>query len=153
MTGSVVIGLGNPILGDDAVGLHVAQALKTELAGVAGVVIKELHAGGMRVMDAIAGFERAVIVDAMCTGALRPGSVRRLEVDQLGQARNLASTHDTNLPTALALGRMLGLRMPSAVTIFGIEALEVETFGEVLSADVRRAVPEAVRLIARELRP
>jgi len=152
MTGSVVIGLGNPILGDDAVGLHVARALAAELAGVAGVVIKELHAGGMRVIDAIAGFERAVIVDAMCTGALRPGSVRRLDVGQLGQARNLASTHDTNLPTALELGRMLGLPMPVTVTVIGIEALEVETFGEALSADVRRSVPEAVRLIARELR-
>ncbi len=153
MTGTVVIGLGNPILGDDAVGLRVARALKAELAGVAGVVIKELHAGGLRVMDAVAGFERAVIVDAMRTGALRPGCVRRLEVGQLGQARNLASTHDTNLPTALALGRMLGLPMPREVTIFGIEALDVETFGEELSADVRRSVPEAVRLIARELRP
>ena len=153
MSGTVVIGLGNPILGDDAVGLHVAQALAAELAGVAGVVVKELHAGGMRVMDAVDGFERAVIVDAMCTGSLRPGSVRRLEVGQLGQARNLASTHDTNLPTALELGRMLGLRMPQAVTIYGIEARDVETFGETLSEDVKRSVPEAVRLITRELRP
>jgi hydrogenase maturation protease len=153
MSGTVVIGLGNPILGDDAVGLCVARALAAELAGVPGVVVKELHAGGMRVMDALAGFERAVIVDAMCTGARRPGSVRRLEIEQLGQARNLASTHDTNLPTALELGRMLGLRMPADVTVFGIEALEVETFGEALSEDVQRSVPEAVRLIARELRP
>ncbi len=153
MTDTVLIGLGNPILGDDAVGLRVARALKAELAGVGGVDFKELHAGGMRVMDAVAGYDRAVIVDAMRTGALRPGSVCRLEVGQLGRARNLASTHDTNLPTALELGRLLGLRMPSAVTIYGIEALEVETFGEALSEDVLRAVPEAVRLIARELRP
>jgi hydrogenase maturation protease len=152
MSGSVVIGLGNPILGDDAVGLCVARALATRLAGRKGVVVRELHAGGLRVMDAIAGFERAVIVDAMHTGALRPGSVRRLEIGQLGEARNLASTHDTNLPTALALGALLGLRMPRAVTVFGIEALELDTFGEALSAAVRRSVPEAVRLIARELR-
>ena len=153
MSRTVVIGLGNPILGDDAVGLRVARALAAELSGVAGVVIKELHAGGLRVMDALAGFERAVIVDAMHTGALRPGSVRRLGLGQLGEARNLASTHDTNLPTALALGAMLGLPMPREVTVFGIEALERETFGETLSAAVQRSVPRAVRLIARELRP
>lgn len=152
MTGTIVIGLGNPILGDDAVGLHVAAALKSEFAGVAGIVIEELHAGGLRLMDAIAGFERAVIVDAMCSGALRPGSVRRLDAGQLGQARNLASTHDTNLPTALELGRLLGLRMPREVTVYGIEARDVDTFDEALSADVRRSVPEVVRLIARELR-
>jgi hydrogenase maturation protease len=153
MTGTVVIGLGNPILGDDAVGLHVARALQGVLAGVRGLVFKELHAGGMRIMDAVAGFERAVIVDAMCSGSLAPGSVRRLEAAQLGRARNLASTHDTNLPTALELGRVLGLRMPSEVTVFGIEAREVETFGEALSEEVLRSVPEAVRLISRELRP
>jgi len=153
MTGTVVIGLGNPILGDDAVGLRVARALAAELAGVAGVVVKELHAGGLRLIDAIAGFERAVIVDAMCTGALAPGSIRRLEDGALGRARNLASTHDTNLPTALALGALLGLRMPLAVTVFGIEAADLGTFGEELSAPLERSVPEAVRLIVRELLP
>ena len=89
----------------------------------------------------------------MCTGALRPGSVRRLAAGQLGQARNLASTHDTNLPTALELGRRLGLEMPREVTVFGIEARAVATFGEVLSAELERSVPEAVRLIARVVRP
>jgi hydrogenase maturation protease len=152
MSGTVVIGLGNPILGDDAVGLRVARGVKAELAGVAGLVVKELHAGGLRVMDAVAGFERAVIVDAMRTGALRPGSVRRLGADQLGRARNLASTHDTNLPTALAFGALLGLRMPAEVIVYGIEALELETFGETLSAQLQRSVPAAVRLIVRELR-
>ena len=151
MSGTVVIGLGNPILSDDAVGLRVARALGQQLAGVAGVVVKELHAGGMRVMDAVAGFERAVIVDAMRTGEHPPGSVCRLDAGQLGLARNLASTHDTNLATALELGSMLGMAMPRRVTVFGIEALDVETFGETMSAAVQRAVPVAARVIAREL--
>ena len=151
--GTVVVGLGNPILGDDAVGLRVARALAAELAGEAGIDVRELHAGGIRVLDAIAGYERAVIVDAMRTGALAPGSVRRLDLDDLGPARNLASTHDTNLPTVLALGALLGLRMPREVAVYGVEALELEAFGEALSPEVERSVPEAARLIARELRP
>jgi hydrogenase maturation protease len=151
MTSRVIVGLGNPVLGDDAVGLHVATILASELAADPSIAVKQLHAGGIRVMDAIDGFDEAVIVDAMCTGAHEPGSIRRLELDDLGAARNIASTHDTNLPTALELGRMLGMRVPSKITIFGIEALEVGEFSESLSESVAQAVPRAVRLIAKEL--
>lgn len=152
MTATVVVGLGNPILGDDAVGLHVARAVARELGRSGGVDIKELHAGGIRVMDAVAGYERAIIVDAMCTGAHPAGCVRRLAIEELGAARTLASTHDTNLPTALALGRMLGMQMPEKLTIVGIEAVVTGSFAEELSEAVERSVHEAVRLIVGEVR-
>jgi hydrogenase maturation protease len=150
---TVVIGLGNPILSDDSVGVRVARQLKTELGDNDTVEIKELYAGGMRVMDSIAGFEKAVIIDAMQTGLLKAGTIRLIDAADLGAARNLASTHDTNLPTALALGRMLGMSMPNDVKIFCIEARDVETFGEALTKDVERAVPHAVRMIKKEVMP
>jgi hydrogenase maturation protease len=153
MKSTVVIGLGNPILSDDAVGVKVARLLKEELADVPGVEIKELYAGGMRVMDAIAGFDKAVIVDAMQTGLHRPGFIRLIHASELGVARNLASTHDTNLPTALALGTMLGLSMPHDVKVFGIEAQDVEHFSEALTGEVERSMPEAVRMIKKEVMP
>jgi hypothetical protein len=111
MSGTVVIGLGNPILGDDGVGLRVAQALRAEFAGVAGVVIKELHAGGLRVMDAIAGYERAVIVDAMCTGARCPGASGSGGAVGPGAQSWPPRTTRTSRPRS-RLGRMLGLPMP-----------------------------------------
>jgi len=151
MKRTVVIGLGNPILSDDAVGVRVSRLLKAELADAPGVEIKELYAGGMRVMDAIAGFDKAVIVDAMQTGLHRPGFIRLIPVAELGTARNLASTHDTNLPTTLALGRMLGMSMPQDVKVFGIEAQDVDNFSEELTGDVERAVPEAVKMVLKEV--
>ena len=153
MKHTVVIGLGNPILSDDSVGVRVARRLRTELTHADGVEIKELYAGGMRVMDAIAGFEKAVIVDAMQTGLHEPGTIRLIDPSELGMARNLASTHDTNLPTALALGRMLGMSMPRDVKVFGIEARDVESFSEALTEDVERSVPEAVKMILKEVMP
>ncbi len=153
MKSTVVVGLGNPILRDDAVGLHVARSLEAQLGDVDGVEVKEIYAGGIRLIDAIVGYEVAVIVDAMCSGVLEPGTVRKLDLSDLGAARNLTSTHDTNLPTALELGRMLGMQMPRKVTVFGIEAREVESFGEELSEAVQCSIPEAVRRIAREVGP
>jgi len=148
---TVVIGLGNPILSDDSVGVRVSRLLKAELADLPGVEIKELYAGGLRLMDAISGFDKAVIIDAMQTGSHQPGTVRLIDTSELGDVRNLASTHDTSLLTALALGRMLGLSMPHEVKVFGIEADDVENFSEVLTKDVERAMPEAVRMVKEEV--
>jgi len=150
---TVVIGLGNPILSDDAVGVKVARQLRVALIDSDMIEIKELYAGGMRVMDAIAGFEKAVIIDAMQTGLHKPGTIRLIDSAELGSARNLASSHDTNLPTALELGRMLGLSMPRDVKVFGIEAFDVENFSEALTEDVERSMPEAVNMILKEVMP
>lgn len=153
MKRTVVIGLGNPILSDDAVGVNVARQLRIALMDSDTVEIKELYAGGMRVMDAVAGFDKAVIIDAMRTGLYPPGTIRLIPLSELGTARNLASTHDTNLLTALELGGMLGMVMPHEVKVFGIEALDVENFSEVLTRDVERSIPTAVNMILKEVMP
>jgi hydrogenase maturation protease len=57
----VVVGLGNPVLTDDAVGLQVAEVLAERLAGTAVDVIQASW-GGMRFIDLLAGYDRAVIV-------------------------------------------------------------------------------------------
>jgi hydrogenase maturation protease len=150
---TIVIGLGNPILTDDGVGIKVAQALRDALGSTARVDIKELYAGGIRLIDAMTGYEKAVIIDAMVTGSRSPGTICALSDTELGAARNISSTHDVNLSTAMDMGRMLGLQMPGEIKVFGIEAGEVEMFGETLTDAVDRAVPQAVRLITEDLRP
>jgi hydrogenase maturation protease len=164
---TVVIGLGNPILMDDGVGIKVAREIKDRLRGlslfmdgaarshrmgtVPGVTVKEAGAGGMRLMDELIGYERALIVDAMVTGTCKPGTLHELSLSDLVCTRNMVCTHDTNLPTALEMGRMLGLSLPSDIRIWGIEAVEVESFGEELTEEVAAAVPEAVDRIMAEI--
>ena len=151
MKKTVVIGLGNPILTDDGVGIKVAQALRDELGSNNSIEIKELYAGGIRLIDAMTGYEKAVIVDAMVTGKRSPGTICSVSGTELESARNIASTHDINFSTALEMGRMLGFQMPGDIKIFGIEAEEVERFGETLTDDVARAVPQVIRLIIEDL--
>lgn len=155
---TVVIGLGNPILTDDSVGIRVSRAIRDRLAdrhyndsGNDTIDIKEVYAGGIRLMDAMTGYDRACIVDAMVTGRFRPGEVSEFELDELCSTRNIVCTHDTNLSTALELGRMLDLHLPSAVRIWGIEACDVTSFGEQLTDEIERAVPVAVNVILSEL--
>lgn len=152
MKKTVIIGLGNPILTDDGVGIKVAQALRDEL-GSSSIDIKELYAGGIRLIDAMAGYEKVVLIDAMVTGNRSPGTICSVSDSELGSARNIASTHDINFSTALEMAGMLGIRMPGDIKIFGIEAAEVERFGETLTDDVARAVPLVIQMILEELRP
>ncbi len=144
---TLVLGLGNPILRDDGVGLRVAQALRLVLANLPGVEIDENTWGGLRLMERLVGYDRVIVVDAMCTGA-PAGTVRLLSPDEVPTRRS-ASPHDTSLPVALELGRRVGLSLPESadITLVGIEALDVDNFGEDLSPEVEAAIPVAVQTI------
>ena len=148
---TVVIGLGNPVLTDDSAGLKVARALAPLLEGLPGIQVRELYSGGIRLMEAMAGFGRAVIIDAILTEGGRPGTVYSPEVNELFATRNTHSTHDANLAVALELGRTAGLRLPSEIRIWAIEARDVTSFSEELTGEVERAVPLVVESVMRFL--
>ena len=149
---TIIIGLGNPIVSDDSVGIKVSRELRDRLNGRDGIDIAEAYAGGIRLMDVMVGYEKAIIVDAIVTGNSMPGTIHSLSISDLVSTRNIVSTHDTNLSTALEMGKMLGLPLPSEIDIWGIEAMDVETFSEELTEDVAKAVPLVVQKIVDELR-
>jgi len=150
---TIVIGLGNPILSDDSVGVRIARELKEriESAGQSAVEVIEMYAGGIRLMDAMEGYDRAVIIDSMITGVERPGTLRRLSLSDLVTTRNTLSVHDMDLPTALDMGRMLGMPLPSDVVIWGIEAKDVENFGEELTEEVEASLSSTIEIIEEDL--
>lgn len=157
-TRTIVIGLGNPILSDDSVGIKIARALKERLSvsnslncPVGPVDIIEIYAGGMRLMDAMVGYDRAIIADAVITGNTMPGTITCIMPSDICTTRNLTCTHDSGLSTALEMGSMLGLKLPSHIRIWGIEAKDVETFSEDLTDEVKHAVPCVVDQICSYL--
>ncbi len=148
---TLVLGLGNPLLRDDGVGLQVAARLRRILDGQPGVVVAEDYWGGLRLMERMVGCDRAIIVDAIQTGA-SPGTVHRLRLGELPTQRS-ASAHDVNLTTALELGRCIGARLPADddILIIGIELQDVTTFDESLSPAVEAAVPRAIATVLEAL--
>ena len=145
----LVLGLGNPLLGDDAVGLKVAALVRDRLEGVPGVNVEEEEAGGLRLMERMTGYDRVVLVDAAVTGGT-PGEVRRLAPDDLPTQRT-ATAHGIDLPSALVLGRQLGYPMPAEVTIVAIEAERVLEFRHDMTPAVAAAVEPAVAAVLEEL--
>lgn len=154
MARALVVGIGNPVRADDAVGLHVARALRERLrAGPdAGAVdVEELWAGGLRLVEAMVGYEQAIVVDAMAAEGVAPGTVRRLEVADLGDCRTVNCAHDTSLPTALALWERAGAELPRRITVIGIGADDLVSLEESLTQAVAAAVPRAVEAVLTEL--
>ncbi len=147
---TVVIGLGNPILRDDGVGFHVAEALRGRL-DKRRVEVVQASIGGFRLLETLAGRRRAVLVDAVRLGG-RPGQIYRLSAEDFRGSIRAASPHEAGLPEALALGQRLGMEVPEVVVV-GIEPAEVEEFGEGLTPEVAAALPEAVALVLAEAEP
>jgi len=148
---AIIIGIGNPVLSDDSVGLRIADCLEDRLRGRPGVFVTQLCCGGMNLMEAMAGHDRAILIDAMTGGGGKPGTVYALGPAELSQTRNTWSGHDASLPLAMELGAEVGLCLPCDVRIWAVEADDVSTFSEHLTPEVQRAVPLVVEEVVRTL--
>jgi len=148
---TLILGLGNPILRDDGIGIHVARALKRLLADREDVTVAEASLGGLRLLDVLAGYDRAILVDAIKTAGGKPGTVYRLSGEQFQGCLHVSSSHDVDLGTALATGRRLGIGLPREIRIVAIEVENVVNFGEEMTPAVAAAVPRAVQAVLQEL--
>jgi hydrogenase maturation protease len=148
---TLVLGLGNPILKDDSVGLRVAQIVRPLLADEPSIEIDEDYWGGLRLMERMVGFERVIIIDAIRTGT-EPGTIHRLSPGDV-PTQHSASAHDVNLPTALEIGRHAGAHLPQSenIILIGVEAADVQTFDETLSPEVEASLPQAVKAVLNVL--
>jgi hydrogenase maturation protease len=149
---TIVIGIGNPIMADDSVGIKVVRLVRERINGQHGIETTELYAGGLRLMEAMIGYERAIIIDAISTEGGRPGSFYLLSPSDFIISRYISNAHDTDLSAALEMGRMIGLQLPSDIKIWAIEIENMNTFSEDLTHNVRKAVPVVAEKIIKELR-
>lgn len=148
---TIIIGIGNPLLTDDGVGLAVARRLEDALRGREAVTVACLSAGGLRLVEAMAGHDRAILIDAIVTSSGKPGAVYRLTPRDLGRTHNVPSTHDGSLPAAIELARLAGLKIPADIRIWAVEAGDVATFSESLTPAVAQAVPRVVQTVLQHL--
>lgn len=149
-----MLGLGNTILTDDGVGIHVVRAAAAQCSPMNGVTFALASVGGLRLLDVLAGYDQVVLVDAIQTQGGKPGEVYCLRPGELLQSLHSGSTHDLSLPGALALGRGMGMDLPNdeAISILAVEVEEVHTFGETCTPAVMAAIPGAVEVVLAELR-
>jgi len=152
--GTLIVGLGSPILRDDAIGLRVADALATRLPSDR-FAITEAGASGLRLLPLLEGWERVVIIDALVrppddAQQPCPGKLHRVPTDQLASALHLNSSHEAGLADTLRLGARLGMDMPEEVIVFGIEVTDPFTFDEEMTPLLSKRVESLADEIARQ---
>ena len=150
MNDVLLIGVGHPDRGDDAVGPAIVRAVR----GACPDGVRAIEAGGdlLALLDLWAGARGVVVVDAT-RGAGMPGRIVRLtplERASSGLAMPaFVSSHALDLASVLDLGRALG-RVPRELVVYGVEG---ERFGggEPLSAEVAAAMPRVIDQVMTEL--
>ena len=152
-TATLLVGMGNPILRDDAVGVRLAREVSARLGASPGLdVLEECSVGGLGLLDVVAGHDRLIVLDSIKAGG-RPGHWYQFDGTSLRETMNLRNVHDTNLATALELGRRLGMRVPAerAVHVFAVEVLDNQTFDERMTEPVEAGLAECAEEISREV--
>ena len=135
----LVLGLGNDLLADDAIGHLAVAALAPRLAGRADVEASALH--GLALLDVLAGYDAAVVLDAAVTGAHPVGEVHEIDPGTLARIES-PSPHFAGFPEMLDLAERLGLHFPRRLRIIAVEVLDPWTIGGAMTPAVRDALPE-----------
>jgi hydrogenase maturation protease len=148
---TIVLGIGNPILQDDGVGIHVANKLK-EYINHPNVTIDEALTGGMNLLDLITGYDKAILIDAVNIRNEKHGEVKRFLLKELSSV-HADNPHDVSLLEAIELAKKLGeKKIPGEIIIIGIVLKEIPyEFGENLSPNIAAAIPKAVDMTLKEI--
>ena len=141
---TLVLGLGNELASDDAVGVLVARAVRERIAD--GTDVVESSASGMALIEILAGSDRAIVVDSILTGRNPPGTITELGLEQIGRVV-APSLHQAGLPEMAAVAERLGLGFPSETRVLAVEVLDPYTLGGAISTPVAAAVDELAQRV------
>jgi len=141
---SLVVGVGNLLCSDDGVGIHVIQRLE---AMKRGVETFDAAMGSIEVIEAMRGYDRAFIVDAIQSGA-RSGTIHVVKLSKGEVPPVLTHSHGTDIITTIQLGyRLYGAEMPKEITLLAVEAEDITTINDRLTPNVEAAVGKVIKMI------
>lgn len=144
-----VIGIGNTLMGDDGVGVRVADELRDRLPDVPEVDIVTGGVAGMMLMPAVLAADEVVFVDALAVDD-EPGSIFRMDPDVAGITGLRSTTsHGMGIPYLITNARMLGHR--PGFLVYGVQIGDIMVGPDTLTPEVEAAVPQVVDLIAEEV--
>lgn len=147
---TLILGMGNPILRDDRIGLRVVEELRGHCFG-SEVRLEETTLSGLSLLDYLVGYDRVVLVDAIQTGG-PPGKVYRLTPGDFLARDASPHLHNIDFFQTLRLSGEFVPDLPRDVMIVAVEAEDVSNFGEDLTPEVEKAVPSAVEEVLAVLK-
>jgi hydrogenase maturation protease len=164
---TLIVGLGNPILGDDGAGWRIAERVAEILppasASLEGqqlnkdaqsIRVECLSLGGLSLMEHLEGYDQVILVDTIQTGQVPVGTVSTFLLDELNDVSSghTTSIHDTSLQNALRVGRTMGVKLPEKIIVVAVEAGNVYDFSESMTPPVAESIPVAVQKVMELIR-
>ncbi|MFB6085882.1 MAG: hydrogenase maturation protease [Halodesulfurarchaeum sp.] len=150
-SGLAIVGVGNQIMGDDGVGARVVETLEESVLGDReDVIFANAGTTAFFALEAMSGCERAIVIDAIATGA-DPGTIHQYRFVDGAFAGEIPemTMHDFSFAEALEAGRN-AYDIPDEVLILGVEPARIEMSME-LSEPIERTVPHLVEHIQEEV--
>jgi hydrogenase maturation protease len=123
---TIIIGLGNLLLSDEGIGIHLIRKLSEHQDKFPSVDFIDAGTGGMNVLHLIANRKKAVIIDCVKMGK-RPGTIKRFEPADVQTTKKMMhfSLHEADILQIINLSKQLG-ECPDKIVIFGIEPESLE---------------------------
>ncbi len=154
---TLVLGLGNDLYGDDAVGLRVVRTLKEQSAlsrnpasANEEVGFEECSLTGLALLDVIIGYDALVIIDTIKKPDPLTGRIHVLDAKDL-RAIPGPSPHYVSVPQMIEIGRASGVHVPSTIKVVAVEAKNIYDLGEGLSAEMQKSIPAVIRKVKEVL--
>jgi len=140
----VVVGLGNPILTDDAAGIRISEVVRQKIEQVTlprsvTVRICQDEVGGWDIIDRAEGFDILILIDAMTDPALKPGELKWYPHGAFSSIR-LSGIHSMDVFTALEFAQKHGAKMPGKVLVLGMGVEDILNFSEECTPKVAAAI-------------
>lgn len=142
----IIVGIGNDLLQDDAVGIEAVRRLK----GTVPADCVECSTAGLALLDVLVGYSGAILVDSVQMEADHAGRVREWDPDHF-QACGPASPHFMGLGEVRDLARVLDLPFPASLAVITVAIGNCMTIGQPLSKPVLDALPELVARIREKV--
>jgi len=145
---TIVVGLGNELFGDDAVGLVAVHKMAETASDRADFIATGLH--GVALLDLFIGYDKAVIVDAIKTGQYPPGTIIEIDPEELVPNDN-PSPHYTGIPELIKLAGELKVDFPREFKIVVMEVANISDMGCDLTEAVAGAMDKFTECIMNQL--
>ncbi|MBI0583110.1 MAG: hydrogenase maturation protease [Methanomassiliicoccus sp.] len=143
---TLVLGIGSPIMCDDAIGLRVLKEM--EKRGVQGVDLTEACASGLDLIEVMLDYELVIIVDAIINSSNPPGTIMVLSPEDFSDTVHGTNPHEANVATTIELGRTLEPeRFPRKILFVAVEANDVFTVSEEMTPEVEAALEGTVEKV------
>jgi hydrogenase maturation protease len=131
----LILGIGNDILSDDAIGPKIVKRLQEDISSD-NISFLTAAAGGLEILEMIKNYQQVLIIDAIKTRDGIPGTIYYLTPDNFKETLHISSFHDVSFLTALELAKKLEIPIPSRIDIIAVEIVEDLTFSNEFSEDI-----------------